>query len=176
MSGTWDRLEEVWPAALAGEKTGWAALRADMQVFLEAVGIHPLSFSHFGVVVADMEGALQWLRALRGDGNGLEVRVDQVEAYHVTVGRIALDGMELELLEPHGDSFFQVYLSEHGDGLHHVSFRVADAEGGLRLLSGRAGEVGWSDGKPREGSHGKVAFLQPRFSVPVCLELCQYER
>jgi len=65
------------------------------------------------------------------------------------MGLVQVGAVQLELLEPvEGDSVYQDFLTEHGEGLHHMNFKVDDLdetaeilakEGFPTIQSGRAG-------------------------------------
>ena len=94
-----------------------------------------------------------------------------VGAYKVTVARGLIEGVELEFIEPGGDSFFLEALISHGDALQHVSYRVENIGDCLRKL--HAGGVALVNEQPRAGSHGKVAFARPAEFRPTYLELTE---
>lgn len=176
MSQIWKKLDMIWPVICNGKKVGLSTFQEEMFDFLEMNDILPISFSHFGVVVENIDSSIEWLRKLIGENTETSINKNQVDSYNVYVARIRLDEKELELIEPYGEGFFGEYLNSHGDCLHHISFQVCDAEESLLKLSDSKGAIELIDKKPRSGSHGKVAFVRPVFSEPLCLELCQYTR
>ncbi len=170
MPSAWDHLEARWPAVIGGRHLSYGALRQEMQDFLSGSGVAARAFSHYGVVVAGMDASLAVLSELIGSGlKG--TRKEWVVAYGVYVARAQLEGTELELIEPAGVSFFSDFLNDHGEGLQHLSFRVADIDNCLRTLGAMGTDL--IDEKARAGSHGKVAFVKPRQFDPLYLELCQ---
>ena len=167
----WGRLESCWPVVIGGEHLGLAVLRQRMQDFLAQKSLAVQGFSHFGVVVSNLDASLASLTELTG-WKPQEARRDWVEAYQVYVVRSELEGTELELVTPAGESFFAEFLRDHGEGLHHLSFRVADIDKCLAIL--KASGVDLIDEKACSGSHGKVGFLKPGQFDPLYLELCQF--
>ena len=166
----WVQLESRWSVVVGGEQVGLAVLRQQMQDFLAQKSVAVQGFSHFGVVVSNMDASLASLAELTGR-KPQETIQDWVAAYQVYVARTELEGTELELIAPAGDSFFAEFLKNHGEGLHHLSFRVADIGDCLEIL--KAKKVDLTDENARSGSHGKVGFLKPREFEPLYLELCQ---
>ena len=166
----WDRIESRWPAAVGGRHISFAVLQEQMQTFLADSSVDVQSFSHFGIVVGDIDAALMWLGELIDFGHR-EIKKDWVESYKVYVARTRLNATELELIAPAGKSFFAEFVRDHGEKLHHLSFQVADIDNCLEALGAR--RVDLVDKKARSGSHGKVGFLKPREFEPLYLELCQ---
>lgn len=80
----------------------------------------------------------------------------------------------IELLEPmHEDTPVAKFLREHGPGLHHLCFRVQD----IRAEMARLAALGFEpvEPEPRRASRGHlIAFLHPRSTHGVLIELCQH--
>ena len=63
-------------------------------------------------------------------------------------------------------------IEKNGQGIQHVAVRVADIEAALAELKEKG--VRLIDEKPRIGAGGaKIAFVHPKASGGVLLELCQ---
>lgn len=78
----------------------------------------------------------------------------------------------IELVEPLDDeSGVARYLAVHGEGLHHVCLLTEDLPGSLEALAAADAEM--IDREPREGAHGRVAFVHPRTLNGVLWELLQ---
>lgn len=166
----WKQIEQVWPAFVGTEATAFPVLRDTMHDFLVAREVRPRAFSHFGIVVRRIDTALAALREATGVPLDVAHR-NWVETYQVTVARGLIEGVELEFIEPGGESFFLEALRARGDALQHVSYRVENIEHCLRTL--HAGGVALVNEKPRAGSHGAVAFARPAEFVPIYLELTE---
>ena len=173
MSQKWKKLDMIISAICDGKKVGLSTFQEGMLDFIKMNGILPISFSHFGVVVKNINSYIEWLSKVIEEITELNINKDQVASYNVYIARFKLDDIELELIEPYGESFFMEYLNEHGNCLHHISYQVRDIENSILKLSKSKDTVELIDLKPRSGSHGKVAFMKPVFSKPMCLELCQ---
>ena len=170
MITVWDKLDEHWSPLVNGRRTKLASLREEMRQFLQARDVAPVAFSHFGVVVTNIDATLAALADVTGVALRL-ARRDWVESYKVHVARGMLDRVELELIEPAGESFFSEALHCWGEGVQHLSFQVAGIQSCLDRL--RAGTVELIDEVPRVGSHGRVAFAKPAEFAPIYLELCE---
>jgi methylmalonyl-CoA/ethylmalonyl-CoA epimerase len=80
--------------------------------------------------------------------------------------------VHLELLEPTApDSPIAKFLTERGEGIHHVAFRTDDIVGQLRQAADAG--VRLIHEQPFAGAGGKlVAFLHPKSTRGVLTELC----
>ena len=94
-----------------------------------------------GVVVEDLDRVASFLESSFGLG---PFRVEEVEAPNVwdrgqekrikaRLGFATMGQVELELIHiVEGDSVHLEFLREHGEGIHHLGFRVADFEAKLQ--------------------------------------------
>lgn len=125
---------------------------------------------HIGIAVADLEKALSFYR----DQLGLEYKgIEEVDEQKVRVAFFPVGESKIELLEstdPAGP--VGKFIEKKGEGVHHLSFRVNDIEGKLRQLKEQG--VDLIDERPRYGAGGaKIAFLHPRSTGGVLVELCE---
>ncbi len=95
-------------------------------------------------------------------------------SYQVRLGD-AVDGMTLEVLEPWEPErfdFLERFVARHGEGPHHLTFKVADLEATIeRVRTSGYTPVGISLSDPR----WKEAFLQPREAHGTVVQLAQAE-
>ncbi|MHB2020020.1 MAG: methylmalonyl-CoA epimerase [Candidatus Xenobia bacterium] len=126
---------------------------------------------HVGIAVRDLDAALQRLAPLLGDKR---VTREEVAGQKVRVAHIDLGNVKLELLEPtSADSAVGKFLEKRGEGLHHLSLQVADIAAVLQAL--QAAGLPLIDQEARPGAEGNlVAFLHPKATGSVLLELCQH--
>jgi methylmalonyl-CoA epimerase len=129
-----------------------------------------LGLAHVGIAVRSIEEAVPlWVEAL-----GFR-HTDTVDfpSMMLKIAFLHAGSAEVELLEPtHPDSPVGRFLAKRGEGLHHLSFLVADLEKALK----EAEDLGLDliDRSPREGSHEtRIAFLSPRALSGVLIELCE---
>lgn len=125
---------------------------------------------HIAIAVNDIEEAARFYT----ENLGLEVGGTEVVAEQKTkVAFIQLGEVRLELVQPTSeDSPVAKFLAGRGQGVHHIAVRTADIEGALQNLAGKG--VRLIDTTPRIGAHGaKIAFVHPKASGGVLLELCQ---
>lgn len=105
---------------------------------------------------------------------GLDLHgTETVEEQKVKVAFFPVGDTEIELLEstdPEGP--IAKFIAAKGQGVQHLAFRVKDIEKTLADLKARG--VRLIDEKPRYGAGGaKIAFLHPKATNGVLVELCQ---
>jgi methylmalonyl-CoA epimerase len=129
----------------------------------------PKNVNHIGIAVRSIEETAEFYKKL-----GLEIEsIEIVESQKVRVAFIPVGDVRIELLEPTSDqSTIAKFIEKKGEGIHHVALgtenlidKLAEAEAnGIRLI----------DKTPRLGAHNaKIAFLHPKSSHGVLLELCE---
>jgi methylmalonyl-CoA/ethylmalonyl-CoA epimerase len=127
--------------------------------------------AHLGIAVKDLDAG----KKLYGKNLGLALKGDEVvETQKVKVSFIGVGESNLELLIPTADdSPVAKFLETKGEGFHHLALEVEDLAGALEEL--KAAGVRLIDEKPREGAHGAlVAFIHPKATYGLLVELCQY--
>jgi methylmalonyl-CoA/ethylmalonyl-CoA epimerase len=128
------------------------------------------AIDHVGIAVAELEPALVLWR----EGMGLEVsHREVVQEQGVEAVLLDVGDSHVELLAPLGpDTPVGKFLAKRGPGLHHVAYRVADAEAALAELAHAGFEL--IDRAPRVGIGGaRVAFLEPKSTGRVLVEIVE---
>jgi len=125
---------------------------------------------HIGIAVESIE---KWIGFYR-DVLGLEYAgSEEVPEQKVKVAFLTIGDSKIELLEPTSeDSPIAKFLEKRGSGVHHIAIQVDDIEAAIA----RHHDVGAKliDDKPRIGAHNmKIAFIHPKASGGVLLELCE---
>ena len=132
-----------------------------------------LGVDHIGIAVGDLkEVGSFWGDMLGLPNNGEET----VEEQKVTTGFFPTpNGSEIELLAATADdSPIAKFIEKNGGrgGIQHIALRVDNLEAALADLKEKG--VRLIDEKPRKGAGGaKLAFVHPKASHGVLLELCQ---
>lgn len=132
-----------------------------------------LGVDHIGIAVTDLkEVGSFWSEALGLPANGEETVAEQ----KVTTGFFPTpNGSEIELLAATEDSSPIAKFIEKNSGrggIQHIALRVDNLEAALADLKEKG--VRLIDEKPRKGAGGaKIAFVHPKASHGVLLELCQ---
>jgi methylmalonyl-CoA/ethylmalonyl-CoA epimerase len=129
-----------------------------------------LKVDHIGVAVKSIEETKKLYHDLLGlphAGN------ETVEEQKVTTAFFPVGDTEVELLESTADDGpIAKYLEKRGEGVQHVAFRVENIEEALAELKEKG--VKLIDEKPRRGAGGaKIAFLHPKSTYGVLVELCE---
>ncbi|AEB08836.1 methylmalonyl-CoA epimerase [Desulfobacca acetoxidans] len=127
--------------------------------------------SHLGIAVKELEP----VKKLYGENLQLEGHHEEVvESQKVKVSFFKVGETNIELLlATSPESAVAKYIEKNGEGIHHVAFEVEDLESALEEL--KAAGVKLIDEKPREGAHGaKIAFIHPKATHGVLIELCQH--
>ncbi|HVR88081.1 MAG TPA: methylmalonyl-CoA epimerase [Candidatus Limnocylindria bacterium] len=123
---------------------------------------------HVAIAVPSIADALPFYR----DVLGLTVGgTRDVPDQHVRISFLAAANTRVELVEPlDADTGVARFVAERGKpALHHLCFVVDDLAGTLDRLAARGVEL--VDRVPRAGAEGDVAFLHPRASDGVLVEL-----
>lgn len=123
---------------------------------------------HVAVAVPSIDAALSFYRDTLGFAFA---GVRDVPDQQVRVAFLRAPNALIELVEPLDDrSGVARFLAERGKpALHHLCFAVDDLAATLDGLAARGVEL--IDRTPRAGAAGSVAFLHPRASGGVLLEL-----
>lgn len=129
-----------------------------------------LKIDHLGIAISSIEkGKTFWTDILGLPYQGSET----VEEQKVTTAFFSVGESEVELLEstdPEGP--IAKYVAKRGEGIQHVALRVDDIEAALAELKQKG--VRLIDQTPRIGAGGaKIAFLHPKATNGVLVELCQ---
>jgi methylmalonyl-CoA epimerase len=126
---------------------------------------------HIGIVVHDIRQALKvYHQAL-----GLSLQeIVEVPDQQVRVAFLLLGESNVELVQPTSDDTgIAKFLDRRGEGIHHICVEVDDIEAALARLE--AHEVQLIDKVPRQGAHGRVAFIHPKGAHGVLIELVEHE-
>ncbi|MFX1580064.1 MAG: methylmalonyl-CoA epimerase [Promethearchaeota archaeon] len=125
---------------------------------------------HIGIAVDSIE---KWLGFYR-DVLGLEYGgSEEIAEQKVRVAFMKIGESNIELLEPiSDDSPIAKFLEKRGGGIHHIAISVDDID--AALARHREAGVKLIDTEPRVGAHNmRIAFIHPKASGGVLLELCQ---
>jgi lactoylglutathione lyase/methylmalonyl-CoA/ethylmalonyl-CoA epimerase len=126
--------------------------------------------NHIGIAVKNLDDALSVFQ----DTLGMTCTgIEEVEDQKVRAACLPVGESEIELLEstsPEGN--IARFIEKRGEGIHHIAFEVDNLEEVLEDLKRKG--VRLIDQKPRIGVGGiKIAFLHPKSSNGVLVELCE---
>ncbi len=126
--------------------------------------------NHIAIAVNNIEEAAKFYQDVLGlDLTGVEV----VTAQKTRVGFFRIGESNIELVQPaQPDSPLVKFLETKGPGIHHICFEVDDVETEVKAYIEKGATL--IDQKPRPGAHNtKVAFVHPKSSSGVLIELCE---
>ncbi|MDZ7332160.1 MAG: methylmalonyl-CoA epimerase [candidate division KSB1 bacterium] len=125
---------------------------------------------HLGIAVKDLDRQIKFY----SDIFGMKfLGIEEVPDQKVRVGIFRLGELRIELLEPTSeDSPIAKFLSQRGEGFHHIAYQVDNLAEDLKRLSERGIQL--IDQTPKIGAVGhQIAFLHPRSTFGILTELCQ---
>ena len=126
--------------------------------------------NHIAIAVNNIEEAAKFYENVLGlILTGIEV----VTAQKTKVGFFKIGESNIELVQPAElDSPVAKFLETKGQGIHHICFEVDDIETEVKVFLEKGSTM--IDQKPRRGAHNtKVAFVHPKSSGGVLIELCE---
>ena len=129
-----------------------------------------LSIDHIGIAVRDLDASNDLFRKLLGEAH---YKVESVESEHVITSFFNIGASKIELLEASDpDSPIAKFIEKRGEGIHHIAFEVDDIRSEIERLESE-GFIALNR-EPKRGADNKlVAFLHPKSSGGVLVELCQ---
>jgi len=126
--------------------------------------------NHIAIAVSNIEESAKFYQKVLG----LSLSdVEVVPAQKTRAGFFRIGEMDIELVQPsETDSPLIKFLETKGQGIHHICFEVDDVEAEVRTFLEKGATM--VDQKPRPGAHQtKVAFVHPKSSSGVLIELCE---
>ncbi len=127
---------------------------------------------HVAIAVEDLDDAIARYESLY---NVRPVSRETVEEQGVAEAMIPLGGSHIQLLEPlTPESPVGRFLSQNGEGMHHIAFAVTDIEAALTHLKSTGARL--IDETPRIGGGGhKIAFVHPKELAGTLVELVEVD-
>ncbi len=129
-----------------------------------------LRIEHIGIAVRDLAAGNELFRKLLGSEH---YKTESVESEHVTTSFFQIGESKIELLvatDP--ESPIAKFIEKRGEGIHHIAFEVHDIRAEIARLEAE-GFIPLNR-EPKRGADNKlVAFLHPKSSNGVLVELCQ---
>jgi methylmalonyl-CoA/ethylmalonyl-CoA epimerase len=125
---------------------------------------------HIGIAVKNMAESNELFARLLGTPH---YKVERVESEHVSTSFFRIGDSKIELLEASDpESAVAKFIEKRGEGIHHIAFEVVDIHAEILRLEGEGFVV--LNRVPKLGADNKlVAFLHPKSSNGVLVELCQ---
>jgi len=125
---------------------------------------------HIGIAVKNLEASNKLYASLFGKKH---YKIEEVESEGVKTSFFKVGINKIELLEAtKKDSPIAKFIEKKGEGIHHIAFAVADIKSEIKRLKSE-GFIVLNDA-PKKGADNKlVAFLHPKSTNGVLIELCQ---
>ena len=125
---------------------------------------------HIGIAVKDLKVANNLYSKLL---NTSPYKMEEVESENVNTSFFQVGESKIELLEGTSpDSAISKFIEKRGEGVHHIAFEVDDIEKEITRLTKEGFQM--IHEKPKDGADNKlIAFLHPKSSNGVLIELCQ---
>ncbi|MBN8683701.1 MAG: methylmalonyl-CoA epimerase [Chitinophagales bacterium] len=129
-----------------------------------------IRIDHIGIAVKNMAESNELFRKLLGEAH---YKVEEVASEGVATSFFRIGESKIELLEAtNPDSPIAKYIEKRGEGIHHIAFEVTDIRAEIERLE-QEGFIPLNS-EPKRGADNKlVAFLHPKSSNGVLVELCQ---
>ena len=128
------------------------------------------NIEHIGIAVKNLKDSNALFSKLFGKPHYKE---EAVESEGVNTSFFKVGSNKIELLEAtNPDSPIAKFIEKKGEGIHHIAFDVDDIEAEIKRLKNEGFIV--LNETPKRGADNKmVAFLHPKSSNGVLIELCQ---
>ncbi|HLP57072.1 MAG TPA: methylmalonyl-CoA epimerase [Fluviicola sp.] len=128
---------------------------------------------HIGIAVSNLEEAIQTYEQLLGTPC---YKQEEVASEGVKTAFFQVGESKIELLEATTEtSPIATFIAKKGQGIHHIAFDVTDIEMSMEALKNNGFQL--LNEQPKSGADNKlVAFLHPKSSNGVLVELCQEKR
>ncbi|MDO8671362.1 MAG: methylmalonyl-CoA epimerase [Dehalococcoidia bacterium] len=124
---------------------------------------------HIAIAVKDAEKAAKFY----AEQLGIPVtHVQEIAFDKVKVAFIPVGDSEIELVEPMDpQGGVATFIERKGEGLHHICFEVDNIDSEIKSLTEKG--VQMIDKQARKGAAGMVAFIHPKSTGGVLIELAE---
>ncbi|MDO8691982.1 MAG: methylmalonyl-CoA epimerase [Dehalococcoidia bacterium] len=124
---------------------------------------------HVGMAVKNLDATLAFYRDVLG------IEAQSVEDYapdSIRTAFLKVGDAAFEIMEPTSpESPVAKFLEKRGEGMHHLSLEVDDLRAELKKLEAKG--VALIDKVPRQGAHDTVAFVHPKSTGGILVELTE---
>jgi methylmalonyl-CoA epimerase len=126
-----------------------------------------MKLHHVGIAVKTLDRAQFWDKFFNLKTEDTKEIPDQ----KVKIAFIPIGESKIELLEPLQEGPVSSFLEKRGEGIHHLAIEVEDIESVLKAM--KAAGIALIDETPRLGAEGKIAFVHPKSTGGILLELVE---
>lgn len=125
---------------------------------------------HIGIAVKTLEASNQIFEDILGSKS---YKTEKVESEGVATSFFKVGPNKIELLEAtREDSPIAKFIEKKGEGIHHIAFAVDDVESEIKRLVDKGYRL-INETAKKGADNKKIAFLHPKSSNGVLIELCQ---
>ena len=129
-----------------------------------------MKIEHIGIAVKDLEASNELFEALFDEPH---YKIEAVESEGVMTSFFQVGESKIELLQAtNPDSPIAKFIEKKGEGMHHIAFEVEDIDAEIKRLVAR-GFTMIHDIPKLGADHKRIAFLHPKSTNGVLVELCQ---
>ena len=127
--------------------------------------------AHIGVGVKDTDKAKTLYQEMFSLPVSHEELLGELKIAFVPIGQTNVE--LVQSTEPEG--IMNRFIEKKGEGIHHIAFEVEDIDQALEELKAKG--VPLIDQQARPGAHqARIAFLNPKGTNGILIELVQYEQ
>ena len=129
-----------------------------------------IRLDHIGIAVKNLETSNKLFSSLFGTPH---YKIEEVQSEAVKTSFFKSGPNKIELLQA-TDAMSPIakFIEKKGEGIHHIAFKVSDIESEISRLKSEGFIV--LNETPKRGADNKlIAFLHPKSSNGVLIELCQ---
>ncbi len=129
-----------------------------------------MKIEHIGIAVKDIEQSNELFKTLF---NQPAYKIEEVESEGVKTSFFKLGESKIELLQAtNPNSAIAKFIDKKGEGMHHIAFEVENIEFEIDRLKKEGFKL--IHDIPKLGADNKkIAFLHPKSTNGVLVELCQ---
>lgn len=131
------------------------------------------SINHIGIAVKDLDHSMKVFKNIFGVE---DFHRETVEKQKVNVASFKVGDVLLELTSPTDEaSPIAKFIEKKGEGIHHIAFESDDVQSELDRLKEK--DIKLINESPQPGAHDMlIAFLHPKSSNSVLMEICQPQK
>jgi len=128
---------------------------------------------HLGIAVLNLYSAIELYEKLL---NVKCYKIEKVGSEWVETAFFKIGDSKIELLAAiNSQSAIAKYIEKKGSGIHHIAFEVDNIEAEIQRLEQQGFQL--IDRNPKNGADKKlIAFLHPKSTMGVLVELCQEQK
>lgn len=125
---------------------------------------------HIGIAVKDIDKSNDLFKALFGKQH---YKIEEVESEGVKTSFFKCGPNKIELLQATNEnSPIAKFIDKKGEGIHHIAFAVDNIKEEIKRLTDEGFQMIHKE--PKKGAdHKLIAFLHPKSTNGVLVELCQ---